>query len=162
MRVVDEDILLRNVDLIVDPIHRHAIGSRQLRQGSLNDPHRCGLAVCVSRKCQDCLCKLLRNDKFVVDFIVSDAVHGASKHRLLAFNLSNRLCSLIRQPGEYRDLRMRHSVWNQDLLPFSVVGHGMGITDAQRRSIHRSAANHPQGRHVARRAPRGTPSPSDS
>jgi hypothetical protein len=49
----------------------------------------------------------------------------------LAFDLSNRLRVLIRQPGEYRNLRMRHSVRNQDLLPLRVVGDRVGITYTQ-------------------------------
>ena len=63
------------------------------------------------------LSKLLRNRKLIVDFIVSKPVHRAAQQRFLTFELSNGLCVLIRQPGEYRNLRMSHSVGNQDLLP---------------------------------------------
>jgi len=64
-----------------------------------------------------------------VDFVVGEAVHRAAEQRFLTFDLSNWLCIFIRQPGECRNLRMRHSVRHQDLLTLGVVRDGMGIAD---------------------------------
>ena len=46
---------------------------------------------------------------------------GPADERLLALDGSDGRRILLRQPGKGRDLRMRHSVWNQNLLSLGVV-----------------------------------------
>ena len=60
-------------------------------------------------------------------------VHRPAQFRRLPFNLPNRRLVSVRHPGEGRDLRMRHSVRNQNLFAFGVIGHRAGIADHQRR-----------------------------
>jgi hypothetical protein len=48
----------------------------------------------------------------------------------LSFNFTNRFSIPIRQPGEYRNLRMSHSVGYEKLFPLGIVGHWMRVTDA--------------------------------
>src|SRR5205814_2931646 len=98
---------------------------------------------------QNRLGELLRDRELIVDFVVSETMHRAAEQSLSTFDLSNRLRVLIRQPGEYRNLRMGHSVRNEDLLPFRIVCDWMRIPDSQRRLILRPAADDSQRRHIA-------------
>src|SRR5207244_7038805 len=53
--------------------------------------------------------------------VIADVVHCSGKFAGLTVERSNRRLSSVRQPGEYRNLRMGHSVGHQNLFPLAVV-----------------------------------------
>jgi hypothetical protein len=57
-----------------------------------------------------------------VNRVIRDPVHGPAQKTALPLDLPYRLRSPLRRPGENRNLRMRHSIRDQDLLPFGVIG----------------------------------------
>jgi hypothetical protein len=71
--------------------------------------------------------ELLGNGELIVNGVVHNPVHGSAEQAALAFNPSKWLCSPLRQPGEDRNLRMGHSIRDQDFFAFRVVGDGMRI-----------------------------------
>ena len=92
--------------------------------------------------------ELLRHHELVVDGIVRDSMHGPAQQAPLPVHLPNRLCCIFRQPGEHRNLRMSHSIRNQDLLALSVVRDGMRIPESRHGLIGRRAPDHTQGRYI--------------
>ena len=130
-----------NISLVIYRIHSDAIRLHQLGFWALNHSDGSRFSIRASRESEDGLRELLRDSDFIMDFIVRETVHRPAHERFLAFDLTHRLCVLIRQPGECRNLRMGHSVGHQDLFALGVVRYRMGIADAQRRFVHRSAAD---------------------
>src|SRR5205814_2578632 len=52
----------------------------------------------------------------------------------------------VRQPGEYRDARIGHSVRHENLLAHRIVGDAARVTDAgSRGSVRRAAKNSQRG-----------------
>jgi hypothetical protein len=54
-------------------------------------------------------------------------MHRASEQSVLTGNLSGGLSASIRRPGECRNLRVAHSVGDQNLLPLAIVRYCMSI-----------------------------------
>ena len=92
--------------------------------------------------------ELIGDDDLVVDLVVADVVHGAREQRGLSCNRPRRRFP-VRQPGECRNLRVSHSIRDEDLVALGVVGDPAGIADRQRLLAERRAANRAQRRDVA-------------
>jgi len=63
----------------------------------------------------------LGNGEFVVHGIVRDPMHGSPQKAALPIDPANWLCSIDRHTGEDRNLRVSHSIGNQNLLAFGVI-----------------------------------------
>ena len=68
---------------------------------------------------------------------------------ILAEDRSSGGFCFVRQPGEYRNLRMSHSVGYQNLVAFGVVAYSPGITDVQSYTACRGSANCSYWRDIA-------------
>ena len=132
----------RHKDLIMRDVNFYVLGRIELSVRALDDTNRRRLAIRPAPVSQDRLGELLRHGEFIANRIVNDAVHRPAKHAALAFNLSNRFGSPFRQPGENRDLRMRHSIRNKQLLALRVESDRMRVPHARNGVTCFGAANH--------------------
>ena len=64
-----------------------------------------------------------------MDWVVPDVVHGAAELGGLSGDYSCGLGIYPRQPGEGRNLRVGHSVGDQNLFPLGVIADPPGIPD---------------------------------
>src|SRR5262249_1834075 len=124
-------------------------GALYLRVRALNEPNGWLLSVCGAPESQDRLRERAGDHNFVMQRVVAEAMHGPAYARLLALQDSYRWCIFPRQPSEGRDLRMVHSIRNQDLFPDAVVGQRLGFAESQRSLSFLRAADNPQGSNVA-------------
>jgi hypothetical protein len=83
---------------------------------------------CSAAEGQNRLSELVRNQNLVIDRIVADVVHRAGQHGLLSCQNPGRPVGFLRHPGENRNLRVGHSVRNQDLVALAVVVHRAGVS----------------------------------
>ena len=111
-----------NVDLAVNPIHdspdrKNYSSERYLRMRPLDHPNGRFLSIGPSTEYQDCLRQRTGDDDFIVNRIIRKTMHRPADQCLLTLQRSYRWCIFPRQPGEGRNLRMDHSIRDQDLLP---------------------------------------------
>src|SRR4030095_7068116 len=142
------------IDLIVNAIHAYLIESgisitEYLRLCSLNDTNRRFLSACSSTECQDCLRQRTVHYNFVVYFVVGKTVHGPAQQRLLSFQHASGRRIFPRQPGEGRNLRMRHSVRHQYFFALGVIRYRLRLAEFQRHFVRRRATDRAKGRHVS-------------
>ena len=81
-------------------------------------------------------------------------MHGPAEQRLLTLDRSYRRLILLRQPGEGRNLRMRHSVGHPYLIPLGVIGQSLDLAELQGHFVRRRATNRAQWRYVSVRRQR--------
>ena len=74
--------------------------------------------------------KRIVDKDLVVDGVIADVVHGAAEQRVLTGQNAGRLRILLRQPGEDRNLRMRHSVRHKNFISPFVITHGSRIANS--------------------------------
>src|SRR5207244_3949417 len=98
---------------------------------SLDDSNRSLLSVRVALERHDGFGERIHYEKFVMDFVVTDVVHCARQVAGLTVNRADGWLRPIRQPGESRDLRMGHSVRNENLISFGVVSDSAWVADIQ-------------------------------
>ena len=96
---------------------------------ALDDSNRSFLSIGSAAERQDCLSVRNGYDNFVMHRIVTYIVHRSRKFAGLTVQCSNWGLSAVRQPGEYRNLRMGHSVGYENLLAFGIVADRSGIAD---------------------------------
>jgi len=111
---------LRDVGFAVDRIERHVIGVIQHRLGTLNDPDGRFSAFCSAAEEQNRLCERIGRSDFVMERVHGYIVAGAGLQCFLTLDHASGERSSIRQPGEYRDPRIAHSVRRQNFLPFRI------------------------------------------
>ncbi len=144
----------RKIYLVVNPINTHFIESgisvtEYLGPRSLNDPKRRFLSGGSSTECQDRLCQGTGHNDFIINFVECQTVHGPAQQCLLSFQCPKSRRILLRQPGEGRNLRMRHSVGHQYLVAFRVISYGLGLAKLQRHLVCGRTTNRAQGRRVS-------------
>ena len=133
----------------MDRVDIQVFGSIQLAVRSLQNADGGLFTIDSTAIGEDGLAELLGHREFVMNGIVGNSVHGSPQQAPLAFHLANWLSSVFRQPGEYRNLRMRHSIRHQDLLTLGVVGQRMRIAKSRNGLIGRRTSNYAQRRNVA-------------
>jgi hypothetical protein len=143
-----------NVDLIIYRIHAHLViclirRTLYSRMRSLDDSNGGFFSVRSAAERQDRLCQRTRDADFIMDRIKAKAMHGPADQRLLAFQRPHRSCILSRQPGESRNLRMVHSIRNQNLFPHRVINQGLSFAKSQRCFIFLRAADSAQRSHIS-------------
>src|SRR5258708_7788343 len=113
---------------------------------SLNHAYGSFLTRCSSAEYQYGFRQKAGDNALVVDLIVTELLDRAANERLLSFQFSNWRRVFPRQPGEGRNLRMNRSVWNQNLLPLTVIDESLRFSKLQADLAHRRAANGAQRR----------------
>ena len=84
-----------------------------------------------------------------MDGVVADVMHSPAQSRLLPVQQSCGYGTVFRQPGEYRDLRVSHSVRHQDFLSLAVIASGAWIPDGQSKFTLGRITDGSNGRYVS-------------
>jgi hypothetical protein len=124
-------------------IERQLVVVLQKGARALNRPNRRFVARGTSPKEQHCFTERIWNHDFIVPVIKRYGMGCPCQACVSAFNNSDRGRVSIRQPGEYRNTRVGHSVGHQDLLPHRVIGDAAGIADTWSGSAIRRGMQNP-------------------
>ena len=108
---------------------------------TLDDSNWRFLSIGSAAERQNCLSVGDGHDDLIMHSVIADVVHCSGKFAGLTVERSNRRLSSVRQPGEYRNLRMGHSVGHQNLFPLAVVADGARISDHEANCPGGSSSN---------------------
>src|SRR5262245_12943937 len=98
-----------------------------MRSENISD--RSNISSGSSTKCENAESEERRYDDLVMHGIVCHSVNGTGKQSILAGNRPGRLCTTVCQPGKRRNLRMGHSVGDENFISFGVVSDRVGVAD---------------------------------
>ena len=98
--------------------------------------------------------QMYRHDDFVVNGIVSVAVHRAAEFRTLALDYPYRSVVSVCQPGKHQYPGHAYSIRNENLPAPGVEGNRARIAKTNRWCSRGSVAQHPLGCHITVRGPR--------
>ena len=117
------------------------IRSIQLRMGALNRANGRLFSFSRASEYQYGLGKGIGHEDLIMGRVVADVVHGAAQMAFLSGQKADGLGILLRQPGEGRNLRMGHSIWNQNFSPLAVISGRARIPNRQRHIACRRTAD---------------------